>query len=142
MNLTWAAKVTSDDQAFETIKTAIDHGSTFINSGEFYGNPPNGTANLDLLSRFFARYPEYADRVVLSVKGGFNLATYEPDGSLEGLRKSVTNINEHLLASGGNKKMDLFEMARVDKSRPQEEVMQNMLKLIEEGHFKLIGLSE
>ena len=75
----------------------------------------------------------------LSVKGGFDISTYKPDGSLEGLRKSCENINRCL---GGKKKMDLFEMARVDKGRSVEEVMGNMLKLVEEGLFRHIGLSE
>jgi hypothetical protein len=36
-------------------------------TGEFYGlDPP--TANLELLARFFERYPDYADKAFLSVK--------------------------------------------------------------------------
>lgn len=38
--------------------------------------------------------------------------------------------------------MDLFECARVDKSRPIEEVMKDLAALRDEGHFKHIGLSE
>lgn len=38
--------------------------------------------------------------------------------------------------------MDLFECARVDKSRPIEEVMKDLQALRDEGHFKYIGLSE
>lgn len=35
--------------------------------GEFYGiNPPE--ANLELLARFFEKYPSYADKAFLSVK--------------------------------------------------------------------------
>ena len=35
--------------------------------GEFYG-PDASPANLELLSRFYQKYPEYADRTFLSVK--------------------------------------------------------------------------
>lgn len=36
-------------------------------TGEFYGrNPPE--ANLELVSRFFEKYPSYADKAFLSVK--------------------------------------------------------------------------
>lgn len=35
--------------------------------GEFYGRNPR-EANLDLLSRFFEKYPELADKAFLSVK--------------------------------------------------------------------------
>ena len=51
-------------------RSAVDAGATFINSGAFYGNSPHETANLELLKRFFDAYPEYVDKVVLSVKGG------------------------------------------------------------------------
>lgn len=41
--------------------------ANFVVLAEFYGiDPP--TANLELLSRFFGKYPEYKDRVFLSVK--------------------------------------------------------------------------
>lgn len=90
----------SDEQAFEAIKAGVDAlpagtkmflnsgtPSSFtesptdiltINPGEFYDNSW-GTGNLKLLSRFFAKYPEYAERTFLSVKGGIRGRT--PDGS-------------------------------------------------------------
>lgn len=40
---------------------------SFLTTGEFYGlDPPS--ANLELLARFFERYPDYADKAFLSVK--------------------------------------------------------------------------
>lgn len=73
-----------DEVYFESIKSGIDAlppgTKAFLNSGqcgglltfrlstqssplgEFYG------ANLQLLARFFAKYPEYADKTFLSVK--------------------------------------------------------------------------
>lgn len=61
-----------------------------------------------------------------------------PDSSDAALRASVENINKILK----HRKMDLFEPARVDTSRPIEDTMQALLKLRDEGHFKYIGLSE
>lgn len=65
---------------------------------EFYAQDL-GTANLELLSRFFEKYPEYTDKTFLSVKvklrtkpvveiyysqvtqGAANLKTFSPDSS-------------------------------------------------------------
>ena len=60
-----------DEQCFEAIKAGIDAvppgAKMFLNSGEFYANDL-GTGNLELLARFFDKYPSYADRTFLSVK--------------------------------------------------------------------------
>jgi pyridoxine 4-dehydrogenase len=40
-----------------------------------------GTLNLELLSRFYAKYPEYADKTFLSVKGALNRKVLAPDSS-------------------------------------------------------------
>lgn len=106
-----------------------------LNSGEFYGTG-EPTLNLQLLNRFYNQHPEYKEKTYLSVKGG--LVNMSPDASEENLRKSVTNINSILAV----KKMDLFEMARIDKSRSVEDMMTVLVKLQSEGHFKDIGLSE
>ncbi len=109
-------------------------------AGEFYGSP-DPTLNLQLLARFFAKFPEYQDKVFLSVKGGIR-PDFSPDGSLEGLRKSATNINTLLASHGASKKMDLFEPARLDKATGVEQVVRHLETLKAEGHFAHIGLSE
>lgn len=60
--------------------------------GEFYGlNPP--TANLEMLSRFYAKYPQYMDQTFLSVKGALHLdGSMKSDASTDYLRQSVTNM--------------------------------------------------
>ncbi|KAL8278721.1 hypothetical protein RQP46_008790 [Phenoliferia psychrophenolica] len=136
MNLTWVPN-TPDEQAFTTIKTAIDAGIDCVNSGEFYGQPDR-ESGLKLLARFFAAEPTYAAPMFLSVKGAIR-SNWKVDSSDEYLLESVTNINTLL---GGAKKMDLFQPARVDTTRPIEETMKALMKLRDEGHFKYIGLSE
>lgn len=107
-----------------------------LSSGSPDGQP-EPTLNLQLLSRFYEKYPGYVDKTFLSVKGG--LDNWTPDASYDNLLKSVTNINKVL---GGKKKMDLFEMARVDQKTPMKEAMKTLERLRDEGHFKHIGLSE
>ncbi|KAK9484725.1 NADP-dependent oxidoreductase domain-containing protein [Lipomyces starkeyi] len=41
------------------------------------------TLNLDMINRLFTNYPEYADKAVLSIKGGPDLKTLAPNGSPE-----------------------------------------------------------
>ncbi|KAK9351017.1 NADP-dependent oxidoreductase domain-containing protein [Lipomyces doorenjongii] len=138
MGFTWRPALTPDDQAFGAMKRAIEHGANFFNGGEFYGTPVP-TLNLDLINRFFTKYPEYADKVVLSIKGGLDLATFVPNGSPEFVRKSVENIIKHL---GTAKKLDLFECARVDPNVPIETTVSALAELVKEGLIGGISLSE
>ncbi|KAE9397434.1 Aldo/keto reductase [Gymnopus androsaceus JB14] len=112
----------------------------FLNSGEFYDSK-GGTGNLQLLSRFYNKYPEYADKTFLSVKGAMSFAggKIAPDCSMEGLRRSVDNIQKEL---GPIKKLDLFQPARIDRNVPVETLMNNLVALLKEGKFSHIGLSE
>jgi len=107
-----------------------------LNSGEFYGmNPP--TANLELVARFFEKYPAYADKAFLSVKGG--VSGHGPDSSPENLKRSVDNILEKLR---GTKKLDLFECARVDPNIPVADTIATLAGFVKEGKFSYIGMSE
>lgn len=151
--------------------------------GEFYGiNPP--TANLELVARFFEKYPEYVDKAFLSVKvcllffcdwlrdlmawfdaGGHRRLSYpitvhrpvcgyffqisprlRPHLAClffgqreENLRRRVDAIDAKLR---GTKKMDLFEPARVIEGLPIETTTQILGKLVKEGKFAHIGMSE
>jgi pyridoxine 4-dehydrogenase len=107
-------------------------------SGEFYGQGLT-TANLELVARFFERYPEYADRAFLSVKGGAVPGKLAIDGSRENLRRSVDDI---LKALRGTKRLDLFEPARRDSNYEIEHYAEVLNEMVKEGKFDYIGLSE
>ncbi|THH16555.1 hypothetical protein EW146_g4105 [Bondarzewia mesenterica] len=141
MLMTWKPTPVPDEEAFEAIKAGIDSlpagTKMLINSAEFYGIDPI-TANLELIARFFERYPTYADKAFLSVKGSI-IPGGGVDCSPENVRRSVDLILEKLR---GTKKLDLFESARVDPKHPIEETMKVFSDLVAEGKFDYIGLSE
>lgn len=58
---------TSDEQAFESFKTALSLGSTFWNSGAFYSSSDDKTANLKRIARFIEKYPEHRGESNLAV---------------------------------------------------------------------------
>ena len=97
------------------------------------------TANLELVARFFEKYPEYADRTFLSVKGGTVPGQFASDGSRENLRRSVDAI---LKALRGTKKLDLFVPARREPNYEIEHYAEVLNELVKEGKFDHIGLSE
>ncbi|KAH8598806.1 aldo/keto reductase-like protein [Bisporella sp. PMI_857] len=135
--LTWRPQPQPEEESFKAMKAAIAHGSVFWNGGEIYGGEYN---SLVLLEKYFTKYPEDAGKVVLSIKGGVNLQSLEPDGSPEGVRRSIDHCIELLK---GKKKIDIFECARVDRTVPIETT----LKVIDEEYVKTgkiggIALSE
>ncbi|KAF5367491.1 hypothetical protein D9758_003749 [Tetrapyrgos nigripes] len=143
MSMSWTPQPVPDEVCFEAIKAGIDalpHGvKAFLNTADFYAIDL-GTGNLEMLSRFFAKYPEYVDRVFVSVKGGMNVSSHLfPDGSYEFLKKSV---DRSVKALGPLKKIDLFEPARIDRKVGIEKTMETLVSLMKEGKFDHIGLSE
>ena len=98
-----------------------------------------GTSNLELVSRFFEKYPEYADRAFLSVKGGLVPGQLAADGSRENLRRSVDDINKALR---GKKRLDLFQPSRRDPNYEIEHYAEVLNEMLKEGKFDYVGLSE
>ncbi|KAJ7455942.1 aldo/keto reductase [Mycena galericulata] len=139
MMMTWIPTPAPEDQCFEAIKAGIDAlpagTKAFLNSGEFYAMDMK-TGNLEMLSRFYAKYPEYADKTFLSVKGA--IRNRAPDNSSESIRASAENI-QRALETG---KLDLFEPARIDRKVSIEDTTKTLSALVKEGRISHIGLSE
>ncbi|KAJ4290645.1 hypothetical protein N0V88_006392 [Collariella sp. IMI 366227] len=123
--------------AFEAMRTALANGMNFWNGGEFYGTP---TCNsMTLLAAYFTQYPSDADKVVLSIKGAVSPGGHGPDGSPEGIRRSIDNVLRQL---DGRKKLDVFECARRDPKVPMEVTFGVMQEYVERGLLGGISLSE
>ncbi|GAW20846.1 hypothetical protein ANO14919_103580 [Xylariales sp. No.14919] len=138
MRLTSPGANIPDEDAFALLKAAIAAGVNCWNGADFYGTPANNS--LHLLSRYFAAYPEDADKVVICIKSGIvDIRTFSLDCSPESVRKFVANANNIL---GGKKKIDVFGMARVDPKVPLKDTIGALAALVAEGAIGGIQLSE
>lgn len=137
MGMTWRAKPPSADQSFQAMKAALAAGANFWNGGELYGSPERNS--LHLLNEYFTKYPEDAEHVVLSIKGGLVPGKLQPDGSEQNVKRS---IDECLRVLEGKKFLDLFECARMDPKVPYETTIAAINKYVEAGKIGGISLSE
>ncbi|KAL9039402.1 MAG: hypothetical protein Q9214_004892, partial [Letrouitia sp. 1 TL-2023] len=133
---TLSHKLSSEEQNFEAMCTAADLGCLVWDGGEFYGKPEYNS--LVLLNRFFAKYPQYADKVVLNIKGASEI-NFMPNGSPDFVRKSVSNCLTQL---DGRAKIAMFECARRDVNVPVETTLATLKELVDEGKIESVALSE
>ncbi|KAK5806268.1 hypothetical protein VI817_000526 [Penicillium citrinum] len=137
MRMTWVAEPPRQEACFETLNKTLELGANFWNGGELYGTPDYNS--LHLLNKYFTQYPENAQKVVLSIKGGLKVGQLVPDGSEENIRRSVDNC---LRLLDGKKKIDIFECARQDPKFPVEHTVGVLAQYVKEGKIGGIGLSE
>ncbi|KKK12444.1 hypothetical protein AOCH_000426 [Aspergillus ochraceoroseus] len=138
MGLTWRAKPCSQEQAFETMRAALKNGCNLWNGGEFYGAPEYNS--LVLLERYFEKYPEDTEKVILNIKGGATPKSPMPDGSPENTRRTLDDCMAQLK---GRKEIDQFEFARRDPTVPMEVTFGVMNKeYVDTGKIGGIALSE
>ncbi|KAF3936001.1 hypothetical protein ABW20_dc0109547 [Dactylellina cionopaga] len=128
MNFTARPYIIPDEEIFASINAAVERGANFLISGEFYGirDPED---NLKMLNRYYKAHPDATDKIVLSIKGGMNWKTRTPDSRPESIKRSIDNI----LAKTGLPRIDIFCIARVDKTVPLEETYAVIKEYIEAG---------
>ena len=137
MNLTLKKIPPPQSQSFSAMRAALANGANLWNGGELYGTPERNSCHL--LNEYFTQYPDDAEKVVLSIKGGMVPGQMKMDGSEAGVRRSVEDC---LKALGGKKSIDIFECGRVDPNVPVEETVRALYELQKEGKIGGIGLSE
>ncbi|KAJ5698533.1 pyridoxal reductase (AKR8) [Penicillium macrosclerotiorum] len=137
MRMTWQANPPAQEVCFGSLNKTLELGANFWNGGELYGTPDYNS--MHLLNKYFTKFPENAEKVVLSVKGGLKPGQLVPDGSEENIRRSV---DECLRLLDGKKKIDIFECARQDPKFPVEHTVEVLAQYVKEGKIGGIGLSE
>lgn len=135
--MTWQVQPPAEQVCFETLNKSLELGANFWNGGELYGTPEYNS--LHLLNKYFTKYPEKADKVVLSIKGGLKPGMLVADSSEANIRRSV---DECLRVLDGKKKIDIFECARQEDKFPIEHTVEILAQYVKEGKIGGIGLSE
>jgi aryl-alcohol dehydrogenase-like predicted oxidoreductase len=122
-------------ESIATIHQAMDHGITFIDTGDFYGMGHNEL----LIGRAIEGR---RDKVQLSVKFG---ALRGPDGSWLGFDSRPVAIKNFLAYTLNRLKVDyidIYRPARLDPKVPIEDTMGALAQLVKAGYVRHIGLSE
>ncbi|WWD22667.1 hypothetical protein CI109_107160 [Kwoniella shandongensis] len=131
-----SANASNEQGSLAAMKAAADAGATCWSSASFYG--PD-YANIRLIAKFFAKYPEYKEKIVLVIKGGYDASTFSSRGKDIGhVRREIKEMQAIL----GDKSIDIFLLARLESSDAVEESFQNLVTLQKEGLFNEIGASE
>ncbi|KAJ1665283.1 hypothetical protein IW140_000637 [Coemansia sp. RSA 1813] len=135
---------TNDDESIKVLERAIDIGCTFWNTACAYGIGHNER----LLSRVLK---DRRDKVFVSTKFGIMLREPEDDppkffahymighnGKRDYVRECINKTLERL----GTDYVDLYIIARIDRSTPLEETIGALGELVKEGKIRYIGISE
>ena len=126
---------TDDAKSIAVIHAAIEHGITFLDTGDFYAAGHNEL----LIGRAIA---DRRDKVQLSVKFG---ALRGPDGAFMGVDTrpaAVKNFLTYSLTRLGTDHVDVYRPARLDPAVPIEDTIGAIADLVKAGYVRKIGLSE
>ncbi|EKJ67985.1 hypothetical protein NXS19_011866 [Fusarium pseudograminearum] len=131
------ARPLPDETTFTAIRTALDAGCNWLNGGEFYG-PPDANS-LALIRRYLEKYPEDADRIVLTIKGGLG-PNYVPVGSKENIRRSIDDCIKTLGPAG---RIASFEIGRKDPNADyKDDTLATIDEYVKDGKIDGISCSE
>lgn len=129
----------TDEQADASMLAALDEGANYFNGADFYGNSERNS--LTILRGFLDRHPEAADKIVLNVK---SCVEHTPQGMvLDGSPAKVAEAFSRCEADlGPRKRIDEFELARVDAKVPYEESLAPVLEAVAAGRVGSVACSE
>jgi aryl-alcohol dehydrogenase-like predicted oxidoreductase len=123
-------------ESVATLRAAVDHGITLIDTGDFYGMGHNEMLirrTLEGISR---------GRLVYAVKFG---ALRAPDGAWGGndcRPQAVKNFLAYSLRRLGTDYIDIYRPARLDPAVPIEDTIGAIADMVRAGYVRHIGLSE
>lgn len=134
MSLSGVYGAADDAESVDLIRHAIDNGIDHLDSSDMYG----WGHNEEVVGRALK---DRRDRVVLATKFGQIRRDGQPNG-VNGRPEYVLQACDASLQRLGVSVIDLYYQHRVDPSVPIEETVGAMVRLVEQGKVRHLGLSE
>lgn len=125
----------SEQEAVQTIHSALDAGISFLNTGDFYGS---GQSEM-LVGRAIQ---DRRDAAFVSVKFGAQVTHDSRIIGIDGRPNSIKNFAAYSLKRLGIDVIDLYQPCRADPDVPYEETIGAVADLIKEGKVRYLGVSE
>ena len=125
----------SREDMIGVLRSALDHGVTFVDTAEVYGPYVNEELVGEALE-------PVRDQVVIATKFGWRI---EEDGRYTGVDsrpEQIRRVAEASLRRLRSDVIDLFYQHRVDPSVPIEDVAGTVGELVREGKVRHFGMSE
>lgn len=124
-----------DVQSMAVLNRAVELGVTFFDTADMYGPHHNE----ELLGRFLSTYKPHA---VIATKFGIVRRPGEYARTLDNSPAYARSACEASLRRLGIDHIDLYYVHRIDQTRPIEDVMGELSKLVDDGKIGHIGLCE
>jgi pyridoxine 4-dehydrogenase len=137
LNLTNPARNLPTEDAIAVMKAALNGGANLWNGSEHYG--PSDYNSLHLLKAYFTKYPEDVDKVVISMKAGFDRNTRRPHVDAVSLRSYIDRCLE---VADGKYRIDILVAGRLDRNVPVEETVGAIAEYVKAGKIGGVGISE
>ncbi len=134
MSLAGAFGPTDKETGFRTLAKALELGVTHVDTARIYG--PH--VSEEIIGEFLKAHPDAKQQFSIATKGGIVPNPRGLDNSASFMRECLEGSLQRL----GVDSVDLYYVHRRDHSVPIEDVMQTMVKFLEEGKIRGIGLSE
>ena len=136
LSLAYSESTRDDDMSAAVIHAALDHGVTFFDTADVYGDGHNE----ELVGRSLRGQRH---EVTLATKVGLvaddaGAHTLHRDGTPEHIEAAVDASLRRL----GDDTIDLYYLHRLDPTVPLEETWGAMTNLVEKGKVRWLGLSE
>jgi NDP-hexose 2,3-enoyl reductase len=127
----------SDDEALRLMDEALDRGINCVDTADIYGWRVYKGHTEELVGKWLARTQR--DRVVLATKVGEEMSDEINDRGLSA--RHIVAGCERSLRRLGVDHIDLFQMHRMDRSAPWDEIWQAMDRLVADGKVLYVGSS-